>query len=341
MEQELYWIYAFNIIVNSVLSFFTTIILIELFMRLLRIKQPRAKGICRLLPFCKICIDLCLYHFSNWALLQGINPILAETGTRNLSIMVNPFTGIQFSMQNGTTFSIADIIALSTSILLVQTVVSIAITGAIITCTLHLSRIFRAKRYIDRIVRHSTAIDWPNLNHYLAEWMKQKGVQCALTVAVDTPCITKKTILFPARLYRALSKEEVEAIIAHEMGHFYWRDCNLRLTYSVIASVFWWIPTKWWQRRIEEMQEQASDSMIHQFKLSKFALAEAVLKTARNANLPSELSCSFVERRLSLKNRMKMILQEPKPRTLTWKAIQYGFLGLGLLSILFGKLWVF
>lgn len=40
MGQELYWIYAFNVIVNSTLSFFTTIVLVEIFVRLLRIKHP-------------------------------------------------------------------------------------------------------------------------------------------------------------------------------------------------------------------------------------------------------------------------------------------------------------
>ncbi len=339
---ELYWIYAFNVIINSTLSFFTTIVLIEIFMRFLRIKHPRVKAICYLLPFCKICIDLCLYHFSNWALLHGVNPTLAETGTRNLSIMVNPFTGIQFSMQDGKTFSVADIIALSTDILLIQAIVSIAIAGAIIACTWRLIRIFRAKRCIDLMLRNATVIDWPNLNSCLAEWMKQEGVQCASTSAVDAPCITKKTVLFPVRLLNDLSQEEVEAIIAHEVAHLHWRDCSLRLAYSLIATVFWWIPTEWWQRRIEEMQEQASDSMIHRFGISRFALAEAVLKTARNARgMPSKLSCSFVGRRLSLTNRMGMILQEPMQRTLKWETIQYGLLGLSLLSILLGKLWIF
>lgn len=342
MGQELYWIYAFNVIVNSTLSFFTTLALVELFVRLLRVRHPRAKAICRLLPFCKICIDLCLYHFSNWALLHGINPTLAETGTRNLSIMVNPFTGIQFSMQDGKTFSVADVIALSARHLFIQAIVSIAIAGIIIACTRRLIRIFRAKKCINLMVRNATVIDWPNLNCCLAEWMKQKGVQCASTSAVDAPCITKKMILFPARLLGDLSQEEVEAIIAHEMAHFHWRDCSLRLGCSLIATVFWWIPTEWWQRRIEKMQEQASDSMIHRFGISRFALAEAILKTARNARgMSSELSCSFVERRLSLKSRMEMILQEPMQGTLKWKAIQYGLLGLGLLSILLGKLWIF
>lgn len=342
MGQELYWIYAFNVIINSTLSFFTTIGLVELFVRLLGVKHPRAKAICRLLPFCKICIDLCLYHFSNWALLHGINPTLAEAGTRNLSIMVNPFTGIQFSMQDGKTFSVADVIALSTDILVIQAIVSIAIAGTIIACTWRLIRIFRAKRCIDLMVRGATMIDWPNLNRGLAEWMKQKGVQCASTSAVGAPCITKKTVLFPARLLNDLSQEEGEAIIAHEMAHLHWRDCSLRLGYSLIATVFWWIPTAWWQRRIEEMQEQASDSMIHRFGISRFALAEAVLKTARNTKgMPTKLSCSFVECRPSIKNRMEMILQEPRKQTLKWQAMQYGLLGLSLLSILLGKLWIF
>jgi hypothetical protein len=61
--------------------------------------------ICRILPFFKISVDLCLCHVSKWALLHGVNPILAEKGTRQLSLLLNPFTGIQFfllSQANGT-----------------------------------------------------------------------------------------------------------------------------------------------------------------------------------------------------------------------------------------------
>src|SRR5690606_23251173 len=129
--------------------------LVEFSMRLLRIKHPRAKGICRFLPFCKICIDLCLYHFSNWALLQGINPILAEKGARNLSLIATPFAELRLSMESGEAFSIADLIALSTRVLFVQTIVLIAAAGMALACTLHLIRFFRAKRSIDRIVRDS------------------------------------------------------------------------------------------------------------------------------------------------------------------------------------------
>lgn len=339
---ELYWIYAFNMIVNSSLSFFTTVLLIEIFARLLRITHPRTKVICYFLPFCKICLDLFLYRVSNWALLHETNPIIAETGTRQVSIMINPFVGIQFSMLDGRTFSPADLIALSIDPFWTWAIVSIALFGAIITCALKLIRIVQDKSRIDLIVRSSTPIHGLNLKPSLVEWMKKKRVQLAKTSIVHTPCIARKTILFPAGLLNELSLEHCEAIIAHEMAHFHWRDCGLRLAYSLIATVFWWIPTGWWQKRIEEMQEQASDSMIHRFGISKFALAEAILQTAQKAEATSSsLAFSLIERRSSLKNRMKMILQEPMQQNPGWKAIQYGLLSISLLSILFGKLWIF
>ncbi|MGC2595252.1 MAG: M56 family metallopeptidase [Rhabdochlamydiaceae bacterium] len=342
MGQELYWIYAFNVIINSTLSFFTTIVFIELFVCLLRVKHPRVKMICRFLPFCKICIDLFLSHFSNWALLHGVNPILAETGTRQLSIMVNPFIGIQFSMQDGKTFSLADVIALSIDPLWTRMIVFTAIVGTVFASIVYLICIVRGKRRVDLIVQGSTPIHQLTLNPSLTSWLKRKQIRCAVTSAVDAPCIAGKTILFPAQLINDLSQEECEAIVAHEIAHLQWRDCGLRLAYSIVAAVFWWIPTGWGQRRIEEMQEQASDSMIHRFGISRFALAEAVLKTAQKSRVtPSKLVFSFVERRLPLKSRMQMILQEPIPRALGWKTIQYGLLGISLLSILLGKLLIF
>lgn len=113
MESGLYWIYAFNIVVNSTLSFFTSLLLIEGCIALFRVAHPRVKVVCRVLPFIKICLDLCLYHISKWALIHGVNPTLAEKGTRQLALLLNPFTGIQFRMKDGKTFSIADVIALS------------------------------------------------------------------------------------------------------------------------------------------------------------------------------------------------------------------------------------
>src|SRR5689334_5770164 len=71
MSQELCWIFGFNIIVNSLLSFFTAFFLLELFLFIFRVRHPRLRAVCSLLPFVKICLDVFSYHFSHWALLQG------------------------------------------------------------------------------------------------------------------------------------------------------------------------------------------------------------------------------------------------------------------------------
>lgn len=342
MEEQLYWIYAFNIVVNSMLSFFTTILLMELFIVLFRVKHPRVLAICQILPFVKICLDLFLYHFSSWALLQGVNPLLTEKGSRKLSIMFNPLAGIQLSMQDGKTFSIADILALSMDSLWIHFIVFTAVIGSVIAITLRLIYIFKEKKYISGIIRSSNSIVFPNLNLSLAAWIKKKHIVLTLSTEIVSPCIAGKTILFPVALIDRLSQEEIDAVIAHEIAHYHWKDCGLRLVCAFIAAIFWWIPSRWWQKRMEEIQEQASDAMIYRFGISQYALAEVILKTAQKAQeMPAMLAPPFVGRRLSVKRRMHKILCDPvKPMT-KWKMIQYSFLMCSLLSILLGRLWIF
>ncbi len=343
MGEQLYWIYAFNIVVNSALSFFTTIFLIQLFTFLFRIKHPRLQAICRCLPFFKICLDLWLYDFYRWALIDGVNPILAERGTRQVSAMLNPLIGIQLGMQDGKTFSLADVIALSIAPFWIQAIVSVAVVGSIIAIALHLVRIFHEKQYVSSIVQGSRSIPPLKPSSSLAAWVKKRKIIFFASAEITSPCLVGKKILFPAPLTDVLFQDEIEAITAHEISHYHWKDWVIRLVCSLIASIFWWIPSRWWQRRMEEMQEQASDAMIDRFGISPLALAEAVLKTVRNAKeqMPSMLATPFVGRRLQIQRRMQRILSSPIQPATKWRAVQYGFLICSLLSILFGRLWIF
>jgi len=243
MEEQLYWIYAFNIVVNSTLSFFTTIFLIELFMFLFRVKHPRLKAICRVLPFFKVCFDLCLYHVSKWALLHGVNPTLAEKGSRQLALfLMNPSTGIQFRMKDGKTFSIADVIALSIGPIWIQGIVCVAGVGIIIACLLYLRRIVLEKRQIATILAEASQTIVKSSNVSLLALLKKRQITLATSNAISSPCIIGKTVLFPTALLRDLSEEEVEAIIVHEVAHLRWKDCDLPLFVSL--AVFKMAPTK-------------------------------------------------------------------------------------------------
>lgn len=342
MGEELYWIYAWNIVVNSALSFFTAILLIELSLFLLRVNHPRVKAICRAIPFFKIPLDLCLYHFSNWALLHGANPLSAETGTRQLTVMLNPLAGIQLSMQHGETFSVADLIALSVDPLLIRALIILALAGSTLVPAQYIVRLLKERKYLLRILQECSPLELPQLKPSLVAWMEKKQIVLALSNGVTSPCIAGNTILFPASLVPALSQEEIEAVIAHELAHTYWKDWILRLLYSSIASLFWWIPSRWWQKRVEEMQEQASDALIERFGISELALAEAVLKTVKiGQEMPTLLVFPFVGVRVGLKRRMERILHKPPKLAKKWTTIQYPLLIASLLTILFGRLWIF
>lgn len=342
MIGSLYWIYAFNIVVNSALAFFTSILLIECFIFLFRIKHPRIRVICRIVPFFKIFLDLCLYRFSKWALLHGVNPLLAEKGTRQLTLQINPFTGILFNMKDGKTFSIADVIALSIDPIWIQGIVCVAGLGSICAISLYLKRIFQEKQRVSTLVAEATPILLNNPNPSLIAYMQKNQITVACSHAISSPCLVGKVILFPMQLFVNFSEEEVGAIIAHETAHFRWRDGSSRIACSILSLLFWWIPTQWLQKRIERMQEQAADAAIQQFEIPGIALAGAILKTAQKARgARSEVAIPFLGNKFFLKHRMEMILKESPSRSRRWKIVQYGLLFIALASILFGTLWIF
>jgi beta-lactamase regulating signal transducer with metallopeptidase domain len=243
-------------------------------------------------------------------------------------------------MQNGKTFTIADVIALSVDPIWIQGIVCIAGFGGVVASLLYLKRILRERRVATMIAR-AASVPVKDLHPSLISWMNQKQIAIATSDAISSPCIVGKVILFPVQLFQELSDKEIEAIITHEMAHFGWKDCIIRIACSLVASVFWWIPTKWWQKRLEDAQEQASDTTIHRFGISGTVLAGAILKTARETKaINAQLTFSFVGGKSPLKKRMELLLREPT-RFHRWKIVQYGLLCCAWLAILFGRLWIF
>src|SRR5579863_3920936 len=116
--MNLAWIYGFNIVINSLLAFFTVALLVKFLLWGFRIKQPRLQALALSLPLFKVGFDFFLYNFSRWALSSQINPLLCMPGTRAINVSLTystPFplsSGIYFSV-DGKTFTIADVIALS------------------------------------------------------------------------------------------------------------------------------------------------------------------------------------------------------------------------------------
>src|SRR5579864_9128161 len=83
--MNLAWIYAFNILINSALAFFTVALLVKFLLWAFKIKQPRIQALALSLPLFKVGFDFFLYNFSRWALSSEINPLLCTPGTRAIN----------------------------------------------------------------------------------------------------------------------------------------------------------------------------------------------------------------------------------------------------------------
>ncbi len=89
-------------------------------------------------------------------------------------------------------------------------------------------------------------------------------VVCVIDMAIS-PSLTgcfRPVILIPKRLTVQLSKEQIEAVLAHELSHYRRGDHRIALVGLVIRSVCWWNPIAWWAyHELRYSQELCCDAM--------------------------------------------------------------------------------
>ncbi len=319
-ESLLPSIFACNVVVNSLLSFLTTALLIQLILVLFRIKQPRFKSLLLCLPLLKLVTDLFSYDFENWALTNAINPLLAEEGSRNLSLMTCypipaeniyfPLTQIVFSINYGERFSPGDLVALSISPLTLISLTTLILGISLTKAWKLFQRIKNSRQRLAKIVKNSKPYLERIGNQRLAKRVQQKRCQIILSSQVDTPLAFQRYICIPDNLIAKLTQEEFEAVLIHEMGHLCWFDALIRVICQFIHTLFWWVPMNWWIKRIENFQEKACDAAITRYKVEGADLASAIVKSAQSAKMrPPLLSSCFVQKE-SVINRLNLLLDD-------------------------------
>lgn len=358
MNQELFWTYGFNILINSTLSFLTVAFFVMLGLHVLRIREPRLRSFFMCIPFCKLILDLFLYDFSNWALNDHYNPLEAEPGSRMISLMLCfpggiqgliPLTaGIQLLVYDGRTFTLADVLSFCIHPVWIKSIVLTCATLSISFLIIWLFRLYKSFKKLNIILQSSEVCMRPIFNPALNFTLQKRRIHLCVSSDVNVPCalgIFKKYILFPADLLHELTQGEFEAIVAHELDHLHWQDCSIRLISRMLTILFWWIPTGWWLNRLEQSQEYACDHKIKQFNLSKIDLASSILKSVQLTKktspcLPLSIPCFINQKPLT--NRIQLILEEegpPKKFILKW--LKNCLVGVLMGAILFGKFWIF
>lgn len=273
-----------HLIFNTLIVFLLMAFSIELFLFLLRIKNARVRYFCRLLPIFKIPFDALIFFAYGESLFINLNPFSCEVYVSDLLLKF-------FPIHTEKHLIIPQYIAgqISSFYLTCFTVITLMI--ALLGISRKISQLLRSIKYLKEVIHSSYPCSREIQNKTLKEACEKRKVTILVSCRISTPFAAfLRHILIPEKLLEDLSSEEFDAIVAHEFQHLYWKDPIINVFCSFLGCLFWWIPTKWWLKRVMAEQETGSDTSVFQFGINHFALLEAIAKTIRRAKSFKEMS---------------------------------------------------
>ncbi len=94
--------------------------------------------------------------------------------------------------------------------------------------------------------------------------------------------IFRPVILLPEGLARSLTREELNAVLAHELTHLARRDNFTAALHMLVETIFWFHPLVWWiSRRLVEERERACDENVLATGNAPLVYAQSILKVCR------------------------------------------------------------
>ncbi len=350
--------FILNVFINSFLAFFTAALLIELLLFLCRIRQGRAAALLRMIPLLKLPIDLFFYDFSRWAYAHGINPLTCETGTRTLSIMFHwmssladwlvlpSASSIQFTVSENLTFTIADLIGHTVNPFDLNVFIVLFISLSVVFIIQKLFLYHRSILALDSLAKTTSPLNKKihndALSSRLKKWELPIHTSQALAGSPFVAGLLSSKIYISTALVQHLSRKEYEAVLAHELEHIRHKDSVVRLTLDLIGTLFWWIPTQWLRRRIEEGQEVGCDLKAQKYGIDPTDLASALCKSARySTQMPPYHFVHHLTKHTTLK-RAHILLN---PASMRCKKTRFAItslaIALAFAQIFLGRFWMF
>jgi len=130
--------------------------------------------------------------------------------------------------------------------------------------------------------------------------------------------ILNPVILLPDGIADRLTREQLEAVIAHELCHIRRRDNLTAAIHMVVETVFWFHPLLWWirTRLIEERERACDEDVLRQ--TDPHVYAEGILNVCK-FYLESPLACVSGVTGSNLKKRIEKIMASPLARHLDWR----------------------
>src|SRR5262245_33972147 len=141
-------------------------------------------------------------------------------------------------------------------------------------------------------------------------------------------------LILPIKLVYCLDREQIAALLLHELAHVRRRDHWVRFLAIITTGAFWWHPVVWWARReLHEAEEQCCDAwVVWALPGAGRTYATALVDTLdylSEARTAVPMLASGLGPVHDMKRRLTMIMRGTTPRSLTWT----GCLGLAALGL--------
>jgi beta-lactamase regulating signal transducer with metallopeptidase domain len=164
---------------------------------------------------------------------------------------------------------------------------------------------------------------------WLLRWRKlSAAVRSARDLAFDLPIPVRSTalalepglvgiwwpaILLPDGIANCLCRDELDAIVRHELCHWQRRDNLLALVHMLVECIFWFHPLVWFiGARLVEERERACDEDVVAGGFHPLAYAQTILKVCR-LYLRSPLACAAGVSGADLDRRVTAIMKRTEP----------------------------
>jgi beta-lactamase regulating signal transducer with metallopeptidase domain len=350
--------FILNVFLNSFLSFFTIVLLIEGIIFLFRIPQGRIAALLRMIPIFKLPFDLCLYDFPRWSYLHGMNPLNCEEGTRAFSIifggvrevtdwLIFPVSsGIQLTVSGTMTFTIADILGYSIKSEFLNVFVLLFTITSMTLLFIKFVNYYQSIKSLYSLLKTAQSISRKTRNTILTACLKKYRLQILsppnLGGSPFAAGLISYGIYIPKELSQILSRREYEAVLAHEIEHIRHKDSLMCLVLDLIESIFWWVPTRWLHKRIEEGQEVGCDVKCLRYGIQPTDLASAICKSVRHSmNKPTHIFAHHLTKNVMYK-RVNILLKPASTRSRIIRGVlSFLAIGVAFLMIFLGRFWIF
>ncbi len=151
-----------------------------------------------------------------------------------------------------------------------------------------------------------------------------KTIKCPLTVGFFKPLI-----LIPLAAVNYLTKEQMEAVILHELAHIKRADYLLYLLQCVIEKVFFFnVFSRMLNNIIERERENACDDWVLQFKYNSYHYAEALLKLGKLQTSSLAMAASGKKENMLLYRIKRLVHKTEKNNFYECSVLRFSFLTL-------------